>query len=97
MLTHRQRQLYDFISGELARTSVPPTCRQMADHLGLVSKSSATRLLDNLEERGMIRRLRNRRQAIEIVDRTNVVPIDVRQRVSVLRFNPITKELEPWQ
>lgn len=44
-----------------------PTCEEMRVGLGLPSKSGVVRLLDGLEERGAIRRLRYRFRGIELV------------------------------
>ncbi len=67
LVTKRQRELLDFIASFTAEHRFPPSQQQMADHLGLLSKSGVNRLLTSLEERGYIRRLAHRARAIEIV------------------------------
>ena len=44
-----------------------PSFEEMADALNVASKSNIHRLLDALEERGFIRRLRHRSRAIEVL------------------------------
>jgi hypothetical protein len=65
-ITAKQRELFDFI---VANTDggVPPSFDEMAAGIGINSKSGVHRLLTGLEERGFIRRLRNRARAIEII------------------------------
>lgn len=71
MLTPRQAEALAFIRRfQEAQPGVAPTFSEIADGLGLASRSSASRLLDGLEERGFIRRLPNRARCIEIVDRS---------------------------
>lgn len=88
MLTHRQRQLFEFVAGQVTATGVAPTRREMADHLGLVSASGANRMLDALEERGFIKRMPHRALAIAI---------EPGRRAKVFIFNSLTKKLEPLQ
>lgn len=72
-LTKRQRDLLDYLSGFIAERGYCPTFKQMGAGIGLQgnghSNAAVARLLDGLEERGCIRRLRNRRCAIQLIDR----------------------------
>lgn len=65
MLTARQQQLLAFIDS----CAVAPTYDEMRAGLGLKSKSGVHRLVDQIEERGFIRRLRGKARAIEVVRR----------------------------
>jgi SOS-response transcriptional repressor LexA len=57
-----------YIAGYLeAHRGISPTVGQIRRALGLSSKSAAWRLLVRLEARGMLRRLRYRHQAIELI------------------------------
>ncbi len=68
-LTLRQLELFDFIKSYTAETGgVGPSYDEMADHLGLASKSSVNRLLNGLEERGAIRRIHNHARTVSIVE-----------------------------
>ena len=68
-MTKAQRDLYEFIrSYSRANGGVAPSYDEMAQHLGLASKSGIYRLITALEERGLIRRLPHRARAIVVVD-----------------------------
>jgi SOS-response transcriptional repressor LexA len=66
-LTHRQRQVKDFIR-ERTRTGAAPSQQEIADHLGIASKGSVCALLSRMEERGHIRRHSGFSRSIEVVD-----------------------------
>lgn len=65
MLTARQTDLLKFLESHVG--DVAPTFEEMAKAVDLKSKSGIHRLLDALEERGYIRRLRNRARAVEVL------------------------------
>lgn len=69
-LTKRQTDVLDFIREYIKEAGYPPSFNEMAEYLGLRSKSGIHRLMGGLEERGLIRRLHNRARSIEIVDPT---------------------------
>ena len=68
MLTRKQAQLLQVMKDYKARNGVIPSYDEMADMVGLKSKSGINRLIVSLEERGAIRRLPNRARAIHIID-----------------------------
>ena len=87
MLTHRQKQAFDYLGAEISRSGgVAPSRRQMAADLG-TALNNVSRLINVLEERGAIRRIRHKARAIEIVPP---------ERIGWLKFNDETKQLEPW-
>jgi len=63
-LTRRQRDLLSFLSGR--EDDVMPSYAEMADHLGLKSKSGVARLIRGLEERGRVGRTGTARGLIVI-------------------------------
>lgn len=68
-LTPRQSELLGFIRSYSAdKNGVSPTFDEMKDHLGLSSKSGISRMVAAMEERGAIRRLKNRARAIVVVE-----------------------------
>lgn len=67
-LTHKQRELLDYIGSCMAQDGICPTYEEMKWAMGLKSKSGIHRLIDALEERGFIQRIPNRARAIEILD-----------------------------
>lgn len=69
-LTRKQRELFDFLADYVAETNgLAPSTAEMQTAMDLRSKSGVVRLLNGLEERGYIRRIRNRARALEIVER----------------------------
>lgn len=69
MLTLKQRQLLEYIARQINATGIAPTHDQMCENFGLSSKSSSSRLVTQLVERGYIARLPNRARAIELTDK----------------------------
>lgn len=67
MLTTKQRDLLVFIHSSLQETGVSPSFEEMREAIGLKSKSGVHRLVQALEERGFIRRLKSRARALEII------------------------------
>lgn len=66
--TRRQMRVLRWVYGyQLAHAGVSPTFREVAQGLGLASKRSVYEALTGLEERGLIRRLRNRPRAIDVL------------------------------
>lgn len=87
MLTPQQRKALLFIEAEIDRSSgVAPTIREIAQHMRYRSSYYAHKLVLGLEERGFIRRIPHRMQAIEVVR-----PVT---RVAAFVFNPDSKRLE---
>jgi repressor LexA len=65
--TKRQLEVLDFVRHYIAEFRVAPTLEEMADHFR-VSKITIHDHLKTLEEKGVLRRIKNRARAIEIVD-----------------------------
>jgi repressor LexA len=73
-MTRKQQELYDFIVAYIgANDGVAPSYEEMKNELGLASKSGVHRLMNALEERGMIQRLPYRARAIKIMDEASLV------------------------
>lgn len=71
--TSRQQDALRFIAGyQEAHDGISPTHAHIRDALGLASKSGVVRVLDALENRGCIRRLRYRQRAIEVVSNVTI-------------------------
>jgi len=68
-LTSQQSNLLKFISRHCDELGFCPSYRQMMDAIGLKSLGGIARLIAGLEERGLIRRLPNRRRSIELLER----------------------------
>lgn len=79
--TARANELLVFISSyQAGRGGISPTLREMQAAMGLASRSSAHRLLTQLEGRGRIRRLRHRARAITVLQRPSVPVLDMTDR-----------------
>lgn len=67
MLTKKQKECYDALRDYKAKHGIIPSYDELMVILNLKSKSGIHRLIVGLEERGAIRRLRNRARAIRII------------------------------
>jgi repressor LexA len=67
-LTQRQHDCLVYLTGH-----PDASYREIADSLGLANKSGACRHVYSLEERGYIRRLRNRARAIKVLKPAPVI------------------------
>ncbi len=66
--TPRQQDLLRFITGyQVAHGGVSPSFAECASGMGFKSKTAVYRLLQLLEERGLVRRLPHRERAIEVL------------------------------
>ena len=67
MLTRKQHELLTYIHSHLETTGISPSFEEMKEALDLKSKSGIHRLVSALEERGYLRRLKNRARALEVL------------------------------
>src|SRR5690606_39118067 len=68
-LTLRQVRLLAFIRDYTQKNGYSPGVREMQAELGLQSKSGVVRLLDALQERGRISRIRGKVRSVVVLDR----------------------------
>lgn len=88
-VTPRQLQLLGFIAEHIEAYGYAPTFAEMATEIGVTSKGHISQIVNGLEERGHITRVRDRKQSITIID-SDIVRnalrfrslADKRQRVS---------------
>ena len=67
-MTPKQKELLDFIKlYGTEQGGISPSYDEMKDYLGIASKSGIHRMVCELEERGLIRRLENRARSIVVV------------------------------
>jgi repressor LexA len=66
-ITERQRDLLIFIREYEAKNGFSPSFTEMASGIGIIAKSGVARLVDGLEERGVIRRLKDKNRSVSIV------------------------------
>lgn len=71
-LTEKQARLLLYLDSYSQRFGFMPSYDEMADEMGVASKSSVHRLITGLEQRGKIRRIKNHARAIEIATERNI-------------------------
>ena len=74
MLTGRQREIFDFVSGYVAERGYPPTVREIGEAVGLASPSTVHAHLANLERAGLLKRDPTKPRALELVGRDRAEP-----------------------
>ncbi|URN93945.1 MAG: transcriptional repressor LexA [Candidatus Pristimantibacillus lignocellulolyticus] len=83
-LSKRQLSILEFIKQEVKDKGYPPSVREIAEAVGLLSSSTVHGHLDRLEKKGFIRRDPSKPRAIEILDQdmieseSNIIPFPVK-------------------
>lgn len=67
MLTPNMLKLYKVMAQYYERNGYMPSYQEMADMLGLQSKSGIQRMIEEMEKRGALRRLPNKARAIKLL------------------------------
>jgi len=76
MLTERQREIYDFVTGYVDGHGYPPTVREIGEAVGLASPSTVHAHLANLERAGFLRRDPTKPRALELVGRERAPAVE---------------------
>jgi len=71
MLTKKQKELFEYLNGYIAKNGISPSFEEMKNALNLKSKSGIHRLVVSLEQRGFIRRLKHKARAMEVTKSLN--------------------------
>jgi SOS regulatory protein LexA len=66
-VTHRQKQVYEFINRFMEVQKQPPTIAEIGKHFKMSSSASVHAILSALEREGLIKRIPNVSRGIEIV------------------------------
>jgi len=74
-LTGRQQQILDYITQSQSRTGVIPSTREIQEHFGFASQTSAMQHLRALERRGVIQRHAHKARAVAVVSQLRREPI----------------------
>lgn len=69
-LTDRQQEILDFIKQEIRTKGYPPAVREIGEAVGLSSSSTVHNHLNQLENKGYIKRDPTKPRAIEVIDGT---------------------------
>jgi repressor LexA len=67
MVTKRQKELLDYLQSYIGEHRYAPTLEEIGRHFGLASLATVHKHLQNLERKGLIRRLANQSRALELV------------------------------
>jgi repressor LexA len=66
MMTKRQKEMLDYLRGHIEEHGYAPTLDEIGRHFELASLATVHKHLQNLERKGLIRRLANRSRALEL-------------------------------
>ena len=66
-LTKRQQEILDFIKVFMVKNGFPPTIREIGEGLGVSSPATIHAHLENLENKGVIKRSNTKNRAIELL------------------------------
>lgn len=66
-LTKRQKEILDYLQESLAENGYAPSFEEIASHFGFASLATVHEHLENLKEKGYIRKGYNRSRAIQLV------------------------------
>lgn len=73
-LTHRQKQVLDFLVKFITRRGYSPSFEEIGESLGLSSVATVHKHIENLERKGFIRRGYNQSRSIDVVALPGPVP-----------------------
>jgi repressor LexA len=79
LLTDRQQQILDFITGSINERGFPPTLREIGEHFGIKSTNGVNDHLKALEKKGHLRREDLKSRAMRPVALDNVVSLAERR------------------
>jgi len=68
-LTRRQKEVFDFIQEHLQREGYAPSLEEIGLRFGLSSVATVHKHVQNLVEKGLLRKAWNRSRSLEVVDR----------------------------
>jgi repressor LexA len=77
MVTKRQKELLDYLQSYIGEHRYAPTLEEIGRHFGLASLATVHKHLQNLERKGLIRRLANQSRALELVGATTAPAVTV--------------------
>lgn len=89
-ISKRQKDILEFIKGEVKKKGYPPSVREIGEAVGLASSSTVHGHLARLESKGLIRRDPTKPRAIEILEmdetaqipRNNVINVPIVGKVT---------------
>ncbi|MFQ5515120.1 MAG: transcriptional repressor LexA [Myxococcota bacterium] len=94
-LTRRQKEIYDFIREYLEREGYAPSLEEIGGRFGLSSVATVHKHVQNLVEKGLLRKAWNRSRSLEIVDRKPPAAVEIPLMGTVAAGAPIEAIPEP--
>jgi repressor LexA len=96
MLTARQQEILDFLQGEMARTGIMPSTREIQEHFQFASQTASVNHLKALEKKGAIQRLAGKARAVAFPSMLNREPlVDIPLYGQIAAGMPETIDQEP--
>src|SRR5215510_745407 len=74
-LTKRQKEIFDFVCEYLERAGYAPSLEEIGERFGLSSVATVHKHVQNLVEKGLLRKSWNRSRSIEVVDVPSTVQV----------------------
>jgi repressor LexA len=75
MLTARQQEILDFLQGQMNRTGIMPSTREIQQHFRFASQTASVNHLKALERKGAIQRLAGKARAVALPSMLNREPL----------------------
>lgn len=67
-MTEVQAGCFKYVRDRIAADGVAPSYREIANHLGLRSLGRVSKIIDELEKRGAVRRIEGKARALEVTE-----------------------------
>jgi repressor LexA len=96
ILTDRQKQVLDFITGYVEKNGYPPALRDIAAHLAINGTFGVMKHLDALERKGYIRRGSGDSRGIALVHAAHSVSLPVVGEVRAGALQPAIEDIEGY-
>lgn len=96
VLYKRQKQIYDYIIGNIGKYGYAPSLTEIADYFGLSSLATVHEHLTVLEKKGLIRRYKGAVRGIEVVGEVELNQIEKTVELPVLGFISCGSPIEPY-
>ena len=93
MLTTRQQEIFEYVTGYVDEHGYPPTVREIGDAVGLASPSTVHAHLANLERAGYLRRDPTKPRALELVGRRSAAASLPSGEAGKVRVLPLVGEI----
>ena len=94
-LTRRQREIFDYIQEYLQREGYAPSLEEIGTRFGLSSVATVHKHVQNLVEKGLLRKAWNRSRSLEVVDRSGSAATEIPLLGTVAAGAPIEAVATP--